>query len=138
MRPRSLRRRSNKPPPPPAFPAGERRADRLMTMKIQPMVDNEAADPSRKAGRQRLRADRGSPRGLHRHWWPFAIPAVALTWLFFLIPFVLNIRFAFTQWTGFSDVISWNGLKNFRGLIDQGILWKSIEVTLVYAGIAMV
>ncbi|WP_449487301.1 carbohydrate ABC transporter permease [Streptomyces griseorubiginosus] len=109
-----------------------------MTMKIQPMVDNEAADPSRKAGRQRLRADRGSPRGLHRHWWPFAIPAVALTWLFFLIPFVLNIRFAFTQWTGFSDVISWNGLKNFRGLIDQGILWKSIEVTLVYAGIAMV
>ncbi|WP_079075425.1 carbohydrate ABC transporter permease [Streptomyces griseorubiginosus] len=109
-----------------------------MTMKIQPMVDNEAADPSRKAGRQRLRADRGSRRGLHRHWWPFAIPAVALTWLFFLIPFVLNIRFAFTQWTGFSDVISWNGLKNFRGLIDQGILWKSIEVTLVYAGIAMV
>ncbi|KUN58570.1 ABC transporter permease [Streptomyces griseorubiginosus] len=66
------------------------------------------------------------------------MPAVALTWLFFLIPFVLNIRFAFTQWTGFSDVISWNGLKNFRGLIDQGILWKSIEVTLVYAGIAMV
>lgn len=109
-----------------------------MTMATQPLVDDEAADPHRKVGRQRPRVGRTSRRGFHHRWWPFVIPAVALTGLFFLLPFVLSIRFAFTQWTGFSDVISWNGLDNFRSLADQGILWNSIKVTLIYAAIAMV
>jgi multiple sugar transport system permease protein/raffinose/stachyose/melibiose transport system permease protein len=57
---------------------------------------------------------------------------------FFTIPFLLNIRFAFTDWSGYSDVISFNGLDNFRSLIDQGILWQSIKVTVLYAATAMV
>ena len=109
-----------------------------MTMATQPRVDNESADPRRKAGRQGLRFTRRSRRGSQPRWWPFVVPAVALTWLLFLVPFLLNIRFAFTQWTGFSDVIAWNGLDNFRTLIDPGILWNAIKVTLIYAVIAMV
>jgi raffinose/stachyose/melibiose transport system permease protein len=71
-------------------------------------------------------------------WWPFIVPAFALVSAFFTIPFLLNIRFAFTDWSGYSDVISFNGLDNFRSLIDQGILWQSIKVTVLYAATAMV
>jgi raffinose/stachyose/melibiose transport system permease protein len=70
-------------------------------------------------------------------WWPFIVPAFVLVAGFFTVPFLLNIRFAFTDWSGYSDVISFNGLDNFRSLIDQGILWQSIKVTLLYAVMAM-
>lgn len=115
-----------------------RRTDLPVTIATQSQVDNEGADPRRKAGRRAPRPSQRLRRAPQKRWWPFAVPVVALTWLFFLVPFVLNVRFAFTQWTGFDDVIAWNGLDNFRGLIAQGILWNAIKVTLIYAVIAMV
>jgi raffinose/stachyose/melibiose transport system permease protein len=70
-------------------------------------------------------------------WWPFILPASTLVAAFFTVPFLLNLRFAFTDWSGYSDVIAFNGLDNFRGLVDQDILWQAIKVTLLYAAMAM-
>jgi raffinose/stachyose/melibiose transport system permease protein len=70
-------------------------------------------------------------------WWPFIVPAFALVAAFFTVPFLLNLRFAFTDWSGYSDAISFNGLENFRALISQDILWQAIKVTLLYAVMAM-
>ncbi|MEV6301313.1 sugar ABC transporter permease [Actinoplanes sp. NPDC051861] len=77
-------------------------------------------------------------RGPRPGWWPFIIPALALVTAFFTLPFLLNLRFAFTDWSGYSDAIAFNGLDNFRSLIDQDILWQSIKVTLLYALAAMI
>ncbi|NUU21755.1 MAG: sugar ABC transporter permease [Streptomycetaceae bacterium] len=82
-------------------------------------------------------APRRSRRGKDAGWWLFIAPALALVVAFFITPFVLNIRFAFTDWSGYANAIAFNGLENFRGLIDQGILWQSIKVTVIYAVVAM-
>ncbi|HUR01837.1 MAG TPA: sugar ABC transporter permease, partial [Nonomuraea sp.] len=74
----------------------------------------------------------------HIGWWPFIVPAFALVAGFFTIPFLLNLRFAFTDWSGYSEAISFNGLENFLSLIDQDILWQAIKVTLLYAVMAMI
>jgi raffinose/stachyose/melibiose transport system permease protein len=85
-----------------------------------------SARPSRKARRSRSR------------WWPFALPAFLLVCAFFLLPFLLNVRFAFTRWTGYAEDISWNGFDNLRSMAEQGILAGAIEATLTYAVIAMI
>lgn len=84
-------------------------------------------------------APRRKPRRTVREvgWWPFIVPAFALVAAFFTVPFLLNLRFAFTDWSGYSDAIAFNGLANFRGLISQDILWQAIKVTLLYAVMAM-
>ena len=79
-----------------------------------------------------------SIRALRSGWWPFITPGLIMVLGFFTVPFLLNIRFAFTDWSGYSDLISFNGLDNFKILIDQGILWQSIKVTLLYAVMAMI
>ena len=71
-------------------------------------------------------------------WWPFALPALVLLGVFFVLPFLLNIRFAFTDWSGYQAQINWTGLTNFKTLNQLGILWPPIEVTLKYAVIATV
>lgn len=68
----------------------------------------------------------------------FAAPAIILVATFFVLPFVLNARFAFSQWTSFSSDITWNGLDNFRTLVDQELLRNAVTVTLLYAVLAMV
>jgi multiple sugar transport system permease protein/raffinose/stachyose/melibiose transport system permease protein len=70
-------------------------------------------------------------------WWPFALPALVLVAAFFVLPFILNLRLAFTDWSSFSDEINWNGLDNFQLLIEQNILTESLRVTLIYAVVAM-
>lgn len=77
---------------------------------------------------------RRSARG---RWWPFVVPTLVLTVAFFLLPFLLNVYFAFTQWTGFSSRISVNGVDNFVNLVDSGVLPVAIRVTVTYAVVAM-
>jgi raffinose/stachyose/melibiose transport system permease protein len=75
---------------------------------------------------------RKSPRE-GRHWPWFALPAVVLVTVFFALPFLLNAGFAFSDWSGFSDEIGFNGIDNFRALIDQEIFWPAVRTTLLYA-----
>ncbi|MBP2328973.1 multiple sugar transport system permease protein/raffinose/stachyose/melibiose transport system permease protein [Kibdelosporangium banguiense] len=86
------------------------------------------------AGRRRLR--RAGERSTLHHYL-FAAPSIVLVAIFFLAPFVLSAGLAFTRWTGFSNVITFNGLDNFRILDELGVLWHAIGVTIAYAVIAM-
>src|SRR5213592_4461480 len=70
-------------------------------------------------------------------WCPFALPAIVLVAAFFVLPFILNLRLAFTDWSSFSDEINWNGLDNFQLLIEQNILQEALRVTVIYAVVAM-
>ncbi len=70
-------------------------------------------------------------------WLPWAFPAILLVGVFFVVPFLLNARFAFSDWTGFRTEITWNGLDNFRTLIEQGLLANAVTVTVLYAVLCM-
>jgi raffinose/stachyose/melibiose transport system permease protein len=74
------------------------------------------------------------PSGRNRRYrlW-FALPAIVLVTLFFLLPFIANGVFAFMQWTGYSTTIRWIGLGNFRLVDELGILRHAVVVTLIYA-----
>ncbi|MDO8188258.1 sugar ABC transporter permease [Conexibacter sp. JD483] len=80
---------------------------------------------------------RKSPRA-GGHWPFFALPAVVLVAVFFALPFLLNAGFAFSDWSGFSEEIGFNGVDNFRTLIDQEIFWPAVRTTLMYAGFMLV
>jgi raffinose/stachyose/melibiose transport system permease protein len=65
------------------------------------------------------------------------VPTLAIVLVFFALPFVLNAGFAFSNWSGFSDEVSYTGLDNFRTLVDQELLVNAIRVTVLYALCAM-
>jgi len=102
-------------------------------MTAQGIDESGAADLARRAPAGGVRR-RWRPGGT---WWPFALPALVLVAAFFVLPFILNLRLAFTDWSSFSDEIAWNGLDNFKLLIEQNILIESLRVTLIYAVVAM-
>lgn len=70
-------------------------------------------------------------------WFWFLAPSLALVLVFFVLPFVLNIPFAFSQWSGYSPVIRFIGLGNFSLLRNNGTLGGAVLVTLCYAVVAM-
>jgi multiple sugar transport system permease protein/raffinose/stachyose/melibiose transport system permease protein len=72
------------------------------------------------------------------HWTWFALPAVVLVAVFFALPFVLNAGFAFSDWSGYSEEIGFNGVDNFRTLVDQEIFWPAVRTTLLYAVLVLV
>jgi raffinose/stachyose/melibiose transport system permease protein len=74
-------------------------------------------------------------RHLYRLW--FALPAIIMVLFFFCLPFLANAVLAFTQWTGFSDSISFNGFANYASLLQLGILGHAIVVTVIYAVVTM-
>ncbi|MFJ4166906.1 carbohydrate ABC transporter permease [Microbacterium sp. NPDC089698] len=89
-------------------------------------------------GRRVRRSPAGASRGRRPvRWFWFLLPALALVLVFFIVPFVLNIPFAFTQWTAYSPEIKFNGLDNFLFLWKNGTLGNAVVVTLAYAVIAM-
>lgn len=68
----------------------------------------------------------------------FVLPSLVLVTVFFVVPFVLNIPFAFSSWSGYSTDIRFVGLGNWEILNKTGVLFSAIGVTLAYAVIAMV
>jgi len=74
-------------------------------------------------------------RRLYLLW--FSLPAILLVAFFFAIPFISNAGLAFTQWTGFSSSITFNGLQNFRSLWSLGILGHATYVTIIFAVVTM-
>lgn len=85
----------------------------------------------------RARREPAAPQG--RKWYQlwFALPAGVLVIGFFFVPFIANAFFAFMQWTGYSQTISFNGLTNFLMLGQLGILGQATVVTVSYALIGM-
>jgi len=68
--------------------------------------------------------------------WGFALPAVAVFAVFFLLPNLLNFVYPFTNWSGYHDDIRFTGLTNFRTLANDGTLGASLRITILYAILA--
>lgn len=90
------------------------------------------------------RAPQGVRRGrrplgrANRGWVVWAAPSLLLLTFFFLVPFLLNIPFAFSSWSGYSENIAFVGLSNFEVLWLRGILGNAVVLTVAYALISMV
>jgi ABC-type sugar transport system permease subunit len=68
----------------------------------------------------------------------FLLPAMIVIAVFYLVPNLLNLGLAFTNWSTYSDTISFTGLDNFRGLLDRGVLTNGLRVTVTYAVVVMI
>lgn len=63
----------------------------------------------------------------------FLIPSLAVYGVFFILPNLLNFFFAFTDWTSYNmNNIHLNGLDNFKMMVGEPILWRSILHTLYF------
>ena len=81
------------------------------------------------------RRSRRGPRGWSWAW--FIAPSLVLVGAFFVLPFVLNIPFAFSQWSSYSRAIPFVAFATFVFLWNSGALGGAIGTTLVYALVAM-
>lgn len=63
----------------------------------------------------------------------FLLPALVLYIIFFIIPSVSGIGFAFTDWSSYTSEVNFIGLKNFETLFSPGESYlKYISNTLVF------
>ncbi|WP_432970238.1 carbohydrate ABC transporter permease [Dactylosporangium sp. CA-233914] len=90
-----------------------------------------------KAGARRTRRAPAPGRRSRTRWRWFILPSLVLLLTFFVLPFVLNVPFAFSGWSTYSDDIRFVGLDNFDALWEDGTLRGAILTTLAYAVIAM-
>lgn len=68
----------------------------------------------------------------------FLLPALVVVSIFYLVPNLLNLALAFTDWSAYRDTIAFTGLDNFRELVREGALVNDLRVTVVYAVVVMV
>ncbi|MEO5808424.1 sugar ABC transporter permease [Devosia sp.] len=66
----------------------------------------------------------------------FAIPALLLYGMFYIVPSLGGIAYAFTDWSSYSDEVNFVGLKNFIKLFSPGehylgYFWNTFLFTLV-------
>lgn len=62
----------------------------------------------------------------------YAIPALILYFVFFILPIVLNFGFSFTNWTAFFKKIEFVGFENFRSLFKELRLLNVMKNTFIY------
>ncbi|SDC40009.1 carbohydrate ABC transporter permease [Streptomyces prasinopilosus] len=61
-----------------------------------------------------------------------AVP-LGLYALFVVWPFVQSIYYSFTDWTGLSPDFEMVGFANYERMLDDGIFWKSLRHSLLFA-----
>ncbi|MFL5758974.1 MAG: carbohydrate ABC transporter permease [Thermomicrobiales bacterium] len=77
-------------------------------------------------------------RRLGRHWaryragYLFVLPAFLLYAVFMIYPFFQSIYLSFTNWNGADPVKHWVGLANYRELVHDDLLWKSLRHNLIW------
>lgn len=62
----------------------------------------------------------------------FMFPCVFAFIMVIIVPFFLGIYYAMTDWNGVSNVISWVGFANFRGMFAEPQFLYSFLVTVLY------
>ncbi len=67
----------------------------------------------------------------------FMLPAFIFYGVFFLLPNLLNFYLAFTNWSTYHSGYQFNGMENFRSLLN-GNLKQSIVLTVEYAAVVVV
>jgi len=73
-----------------------------------------------------MRPDRRPKGGAY---WLFLVPGGVLLALIIGLPFVMNIYFSFTKWSGIGQP-HWIGLHNYNELLHDDIFWMSFRNTL--------
>jgi raffinose/stachyose/melibiose transport system permease protein len=63
----------------------------------------------------------------------FLAPALVVIAVFFLLPTIYNLFYAFTDWSSFKSSIKFVGLRNFTNILNNGVLLKDLKVTVIYA-----
>ena len=58
--------------------------------------------------------------------------------LFYIVPNIYSFIFSFTDWNTFKTEINFIGLKNFRHLIKEGVIWEDLFTTFKFAGMALI
>jgi len=100
----------------------------LTSMTSAPSLERGAPGPS---GRTATRPGRPRPG---QPWW-FLVPAFVVLIMFFLVPTIYNLVYAFTDWSSFKSAIKPVGLDNFRSLLRNGILLADLRTTVIYAAL---
>src|SRR3954467_12398709 len=63
----------------------------------------------------------------------FLAPALAIMLVFFLVPSIYNLVYAFTDWSSFKSSITFVGTRNFVNVLHNGVLLGDLKVNIVYA-----
>lgn len=85
-----------------------------------------------RAGRSRRRWSR------HRAGILFVLPALLLYALFVIYPFVQSLYLSLTSWDGVSRTKPFVGLQNYRELIRDDLLWRSLGHNLIWVVVGTV
>ena len=66
----------------------------------------------------------------YRHFYLFVAPFFVLFAVFGLYPLLFSLYLSFVQWDGMTQM-HWVGLANFRAMLDDEILWRALQNTLI-------
>ncbi|MCG8479263.1 MAG: sugar ABC transporter permease [Spirochaetales bacterium] len=69
--------------------------------------------------------------------WQFLVPALAINAAIILIPAVLTLLLAFTDWDGVGTP-AWIGIENFRALLDEPVLLQALGNNLTWMVIFLI
>lgn len=61
-----------------------------------------------------------------------AIPALLLVFAFIAMPLFNAVRISMFKWNGYSQVMKWVGLENFKTLFSDKMFWSSFQNTMIY------
>lgn len=89
------------------------------------------------AGRTRT-ATRPRVEGRRRVWaarwsYVYVAPMMVLLLVFVVYPIFASLGYTFYRWDGIGDPTEYVRLANFRQIIHDGIFWRAVEHTLIYA-----
>ena len=62
----------------------------------------------------------------------YAIPAMTVYFIFFLLPILLNVGYSFTNWTAFFKEVRFVGFENYRNLFNELRILNVAKNTFVY------
>lgn len=63
----------------------------------------------------------------------FLVPAMVIMLVFFFVPSVYNLIYAFSDWSSFKSSINFVGLRNFTNVLNNGVLLGDLKVNIIYA-----
>jgi raffinose/stachyose/melibiose transport system permease protein len=82
-------------------------------------------------------------RSAHRWWrpWVFLAPLLVLNFIVVMVPSLLSVRYAFTDWSGIGAA-EYVGLANFQELLADPVfyrtLWNNVRWTLIFLTVPVV
>ena len=75
---------------------------------------------------------------LQKHWvqyragYFFLLPSLAIYAMFMIYPFFQSIYLSFTNWNGVDPEKTFIGLDNYRALLSDSLLWKSLQHNIIW------